>query len=37
MDQMIQEAVRMAIVTEKSSLDFYRSTAAKVRDGSVRR
>ena len=37
MDQMILEAVRVAIVTEKNSLDFYRSTAAKVHDGSVRR
>ena len=37
MDHLLQEAVRVAIVTEKNCLDFYRSAAAKVRDGSVRR
>ena len=37
MDHLLQEALCMAITSNKSSFDFYRSAAAKVCDGSVRR
>ena len=37
MEYLLKEAVRVAIVTEKNSYDFYRSAAAKAHNGSVRR
>ena len=33
---LIEEAVRVAIVTEKNSFDFYRSVAVKAQNSSVR-
>lgn len=37
MIDLMQEAVRVAIVTEKNSFDFYRSAAAQVQNSNVRR
>jgi rubrerythrin len=37
MNDLMQEAMRVAIVTEKNSFDFYRSAAAQVQNSNVRR
>jgi rubrerythrin len=37
MEYLLNEAVRMAIVTEKNSFDFYRTAAVMAHDDSVRR
>jgi rubrerythrin len=37
MNDLMQEAMRVAIVTEKNSFDFYRSAAAQIQNSNVRR
>lgn len=36
MNELMQEAMRVAIVTEKNIFDFYRSAAAQVQNSTVR-